>query len=106
MVRFWEFGFPLPEQQKHFIGLAGQHYDVDFYWKEIDSIGESDGRIKYEDPRYLRGRTPEQALWDEKQREDELRAQVSGFIRWPWDEAWRGTPLARRLERAGLRRRP
>jgi hypothetical protein len=33
---------------------------------------EFDGRVKYTDP--WRDRTPQQVLWDEKRREDELRA--------------------------------
>ena len=33
---------------------------------------EFDGRVKYADP--WRARSPERVLWDEKRREDELRA--------------------------------
>lgn len=65
-VRFAELGFPQPQQQREYVGSAGQNYSVDFYWPEFDVICEADGRAKYEDPRFLRGRTPQQALWEEK----------------------------------------
>lgn len=104
MVCFDELGYPRPQQQREYRGLSGARYQVDFYWKESDTIGEADGDFKYTDPHFLRGRTPEQALRDEKVREDELRAQCSGFVRWGWDDAWDKTRLARKLERAGVRR--
>ena len=42
----------------------------------------------------------------EKRREDELRRLVSRFVRWNWDEAWSGVPLADLLHSAGLPRVP
>lgn len=104
MVRFDEFGYPRPQQQREYRGLNGAKYQVDFYWKDSDTIGEADGDFKYTDPQFLHGRTPEQALRDEKVREDELRAQCSAFVRWGWDDAWGGARLAQKLERAGVRR--
>lgn len=103
-VRFDEAGFSQPIQQKQFRGLDGRLYPVDFYWEEVDVIGETDGRVKYEDPRFLNGRTPQQALWDEKLREDELRAQSSGFVRLTWHDAWNRAGLIAKLTRAGVPR--
>lgn len=103
-VRFEELGFPQPEQQVRFRGINGTDYPVDFYWPQFDAICETDGRVKYERPEYLAGRTPQQALWDEKQREDELRAQCRQFVRVSWSDAWNGAPLAAKLARAGIRR--
>ena len=40
---------------------------------------EFDGKVKYTDP--WRGRSPERVLWDEKRREDELRALDVRFVR-------------------------
>lgn len=65
--------FPQPELQKEFWGPNGEHAFVDHWFHGVRTIGEVDGRSKYEDPVFLRGRSPEQALWDEKQREDWLR---------------------------------
>ena len=104
-VRFDELGFPQPDQQREYRGMKGQGYSVDFYWRTHDVIGETDGRVKYENPVFLAGRTPEQALWDEKEREDDLRAQCSGFVRLTWDDAWNRTGLITKLTRAGIPRR-
>jgi hypothetical protein len=103
-VRFDELGFPQPEQQRDYVGTRGQHYSVDFYWSEFDVIGETDGRVKYENSEYLAGRTPQQALWDEKVREDELRAQCKAFVRLTWDDAWNRAGLIAKLARAGIPR--
>ncbi|HTL40022.1 MAG TPA: hypothetical protein VL294_00945 [Pseudolysinimonas sp.] len=102
-VRFAELGVPQPQQQVRFRGLNGIEYPVDFYWPQFDAIGETDGRVKYEQPEYLAGRTPQEALWDEKQREDELRAQCRRFVRLTWNDAWNRAPLAVKLARAGIR---
>lgn len=104
MVCFWEFGYPRPQQQREYRGLNGEQYWADFYWKEFDVIGEADGVAKYTEPEFLRGRTVEQAVLDEKFREDELRAQCSGFVRWGWADAWAGASLASKLSRAGVKR--
>ena len=45
---------------------------VDAWFDDAAVAVEFDGRIKYADP--WRGRSPEQVLWEEKRREDELRA--------------------------------
>jgi hypothetical protein len=104
-VRFEQLGYAQPEQQRAFPGSRGRTFTVDFYWPDLDVICETDGRIKYEDPAYLAGRTPQEALWDEKAREDELRAQCRGFIRLTWDDAWNRAGLVAKLTRAGIPRR-
>jgi hypothetical protein len=45
---------------------------VDAWFDGAAVAVEFDGQVKYRDP--WRGRTPERVLWDEKRREDELRA--------------------------------
>ena len=103
-VRFEQLGYAQPEQQRTYPASRGRTFTVDFYWPEFDVICETDGRIKYEDPQYLAGRTPQQALWDEKLREDELRAQCRGFVRLTWDDAWNRAGLIAKLTRAGIPR--
>jgi hypothetical protein len=44
---------------------------VDAWFEEAAVAVEFDGRVKYTDP--WRDRTPQQVLWDEKRREDDLR---------------------------------
>jgi hypothetical protein len=67
-------GCPIPQLQVALAGASGRIYIVDFWWPQFNMIGEFDGDAKYTDPEFLRGRTPEQALLDEKLREDDLRA--------------------------------
>lgn len=54
-------GFPKPELQHVFALANGGKAETDFYWQDFAHIGECDGRAKYTDPVFLRGRTPEQA---------------------------------------------
>jgi hypothetical protein len=79
-----------------FIGFA------DFYWPELDAIGEFDGAVKYRHTRYLRGRLPEDVVIDEKYREDRMRAVVRAFARWNWSVANDRVRLAERLRPLGL----
>ena len=100
-VRMHELGLPRAELQ-HKISLpGGRHYRVDFYWPDHRLVGESDDKAKYG----LDGLSPQEAadrLWREKRREDALRAAGYGVVRWAWEDAWTGQPLARLLREAGL----
>ena len=63
---------PAPELQVE-IGAGGRLIAVVDAWFEASAVAvEFDGRVKYTDP--WRGRSPERVLWEEKRREDELRA--------------------------------
>lgn len=75
-------GFPKPVLQKEFHLPYGRAVRSDFYFPDQDHVGEFDGTGKYFDPDILRGRSPEQALLEEKDRADALRRQVSGLSRW------------------------
>lgn len=96
-------GIPAPQLQAPLRGASGKLYFVDFWWPDFNLIGEFDGKDKYMNPKYLRGRTSEQALYDEKLREDDLRAAGHGMTRWKWEVAISPTKLAAHLYRAGLR---
>ena len=74
----------------------------DFFWREHRHIGEFDGVGKYLDPHLLRGRTPAQALLEEKDREDELRRMVNGFTRWRTPDLAAPRLLYDRLVAVGL----
>ncbi len=95
---------PKPELQAVLYGVSGRRYVVDFWWPEFDAIGEFDGRYKYTDPEFLQGRTPERAVYDEKLREDDLRAAHRGFARWDMRIAASPALLRDRLARAGVAR--
>ena len=65
-------GLPTPELQVE-IHAAGHLVGVVDAWFEEAAVAvEFDGRVKYTSP--WRGRSPERVLWDEKRREDEMRA--------------------------------
>ena len=72
-------GLPTPELQVE-IRAGGRLVGVVDAWFEEAAVAvEFDGRIKYTDP--WRDRTPEQVLWEEKRREDELRALDIAVVR-------------------------
>lgn len=96
-------GLTAPLLQVRLSGASGAEYTVDFFWPEFNVIGEFDGKVKYTDPVFLRGRTAEQAVYDEKLREDDLRAAPHGFTRWKWATALSPSALGALLRRAGVR---
>jgi hypothetical protein len=60
---------------------------------------EMDGMVKYDvDGPFARGRTAQQILWDEKQREDFVRGCGHGVTRFGWQDLW-GQRRRRLLER-------
>ena len=95
-------GFPPPELQVPFSDNDGFIGYADFYWPELDLIGEFDGEAKYRDPRYLHGRSAQQAVIDEKYREDRLRRVCRALARWDWNVARNRDLLAARLSPHGL----
>jgi hypothetical protein len=102
-VSMFAAGIAPPELQAPLKGASGKQYFADFWWPQFNVIGEFDGKDKYQNPAYLRGRTPEQALYDEKLREDDLRDAGHGLVRWKWSVACSPRMLAAKLYRAGIR---
>ena len=103
---FLEQGLPPPELQ------ARLHRDgrflgrVDFFWPDVRTACEVDGRLKYEDAAPSPERRPGQErkanpLFAEKKREDMLRNAGAEVVRGYWsDGADRGAALAGRLREA------
>jgi hypothetical protein len=50
----------------------------------------------------MNGRTPQQVMLDEKDREDDLRAAGHGFTRWDWGVAISPAAIRTRLLAAGV----
>lgn len=94
-------GFPEPELQHPFM-VGGREVFTDFYFPSVDGVGESDGRMKYFDPVMLAGRTSAQVVYDEKVREDSIRLQVRGFVRWDHATGMSVPRLSARLAHLGL----
>lgn len=93
---------PAPELQVPFHDDEGLIGYADFYWPELDAIGEFDGLVKYRDEMYMRGRLPEHVVIDEKRREDRMRRVVRAFTRWDWTVATDRRLLGQRLAGLGL----
>jgi hypothetical protein len=95
-------GFPAPELQVPFERDDGGFDIVDFDWPEHHRFGEFDGFGKYVRERYTKGRTIEEVVWAEKQREDRVRRHRPFGSRWGWPEALDAARLERRLLADGL----
>ncbi len=100
-----EAGLLLPDLQ---VEVRGAHRRLigrcDVGWRDRRLLGEFDGRVKY--GRLLRpGQEPGDAVFEEKRREDALRDQGWGMVRWVWAELAAPSTLVARWERA-LERAP
>jgi hypothetical protein len=72
---------------------------TDFAWEQHGLVGEFDGRVKY--GRLLRpGQDPGDAVFAEKQREDAIRDEGWGVVRWIWGDLERPDRFAARVRRA------
>ncbi|MDR7157325.1 type IV toxin-antitoxin system AbiEi family antitoxin domain-containing protein [Arthrobacter sp. BE255] len=83
-------------------GLVGY---TDFCWKQAKVVGEFDGVEKYVKPEFLKGRTASQAVVDEKNRENRIRATGLNVVRWDWADLMEPGKLERMLAAAGVPRR-
>ena len=98
-------GFAPPALQYELRDPTGRVGYSDFYWAGSRTVGEFDGIAKYQKPEFLKGRTPGQAVVDEKMREDRIRATGRNVVRWVWADLWSPGELERKLSAAGVPRR-
>lgn len=103
-VRMLELGFVIPELQYEFRLDTGRRAVADFRWSRQRVVGEYDGIAKYRAAEFRRGRTPEQVVVEEKLREDALRRQGEGVVRWIWDDLWAPRRFAALLAEHGVPR--
>ena len=93
-VALWRAGLPTPLLQWE-IGADR----VDFGWLMRRTVGEFDGKVKY--GRLLRpGQSPGDVVFEEKVREDRLRATGLTVVRWIWRELDDFASVAKRIQRA------
>ncbi|WP_150307855.1 hypothetical protein [Planctomonas psychrotolerans] len=98
-----ELGAPVPRLQEEHRMWDGSRYYPDFAWPEWHVLGEFDGKGKYLNADLRNGRTAGQVVYDEKRREDRLRAATgASFARWGWDDLTHPDRLRRILTEAGL----
>lgn len=91
-------GFGEPDLQVRVDGPDGRPYFVDFGLADVRSFGEFDGKTKYLDEAMRSGRTLEEVLLAEKQREDWIRGTTRwGFARWGSEHITTPAALAARL---------
>lgn len=96
-LRMAQLRLPVPELQVVLPLCDGRSARVDYLWQEFRTVGEADGRGKYDAP---------EALWAEKRREDALRDAGYEVVRFTWDEALRHPGvIADRARRAFARAR-
>jgi hypothetical protein len=88
-------GLPPPVLQWEVLTAYGRCF-VDFAWPEQRVVGEFDGRVKYG----RLGRAGEDVLWEEKRREDALRATDLWMARWTWPDLKDFTVTAARIAAA------
>jgi hypothetical protein len=88
---------PLPDLQVEVRDQEGLLIGrCDFGWPHARLLGEFDGRVKY--GRLLRpGQLAGDVVFEEKRREDALRDEGWGMVRWVWRDLDDGPAFARRL---------
>lgn len=78
---------------------------ADFAWPALRTLGEFDGRVKYQRLAGAKGEEPGQVVFREKRREDRLRAAGWEVVRWTWEDLARPEVLADSLRQAFQRGR-
>lgn len=95
-VRCLEFGLPAPHPQLPVALANGATVFGDLGWDEFRTIGEFDGRIKYE--KLLQpGESASDVVVREKRREDAMRSLGWQVVRWVWEDLWRFHPVHQQL---------
>lgn len=72
-----DHGLPTPELQAAVRGACGRMFDLDLFFRAMNTALEGDGRAKYT----ADGRDPASAHWEEKLREDSIRETGIQFVR-------------------------
>ncbi|MFZ4894807.1 hypothetical protein ACL9RL_10185 [Plantibacter sp. Mn2098] len=97
-------GFPPPRLQHAFFDADGHIGNTDADWPEYGVVLEFDGKQKYVNDEYTRGRSAADIVLAEKRREDRLRALGLRVVRITWADLHDPVRLARILEAAGVPR--
>lgn len=97
-----ELGFAPPVLQQPW-SIEGQRYRTDYWWPQVNVVGEFDGKGKYLRS-WREGDDPGEAVWREKKREDAIRTRVRTVIRPVWADLFEPGRVARALEAAGIPR--
>lgn len=101
-AKMFQLGFPAPILQKPFALRDGREAKVDFWFEEHALVGEFDGKGKYLRADWGGGASIQDRVLAEKAREDQIRAQGVGFVRWTWAEMLDRERFPALLREAGL----
>lgn len=104
-VLIHELGFEAPDLQHEYRLLDGRNFRTDFRWASIRLAGEFDGLVKYRAAEKRDGRTVEQVVIEEKEREDAVRSTGDRMLRCVWADLRDPRRLRQLLEAAGVPRR-
>lgn len=97
-IRIAELGLRPPRLQVRVASPSGSSYYLDFGLDDVGVWGEFDGRGKYIEAAARSGRSTEQVVFAEKQREDWIRGTTGrAVIRWGWPHLVDAATLARRF---------
>lgn len=92
------------EIQVPVVGPTGANYRVDFEFLGQGAFGEVDGNVKYLDPAFRGGRTAEEIVLHEKEREDEIRGVTgNSMVRWGMQHLDTVRSFGGRLRAYGIR---
>lgn len=100
-----QLAFEAPVLQKSFVLRNGSTAYVDFWFKDSGIVGEFDGREKYLRADWSNGLSLQNRILAEKNREDQIRAQSVGFVRWTWTEMQNLQRFSALLSQAGVAQR-
>ncbi len=90
-------GLPAPVLQWDVCGRSGRWIGrVDFGWPDRRTVGEFDGEVKYGRLRPS-GQDPGDVVFEEKRREDAIRNEDLGVVRWTWSELDTFAEIAARI---------
>lgn len=90
-----------PELQHRFSDHRGYIGKSDFFFPEVRVAGEFDGKVKFFNTAFAPNGAAE-VYWNEKVREDRIRAKSDGFARWGWADARDPRRLGPILRAAGV----
>lgn len=102
-VQLNRLGFTRFDLQVPVKGPDGRTFWMDFAFPRSRCFGEFDGKAKYTDPAFTRGRSAEAILFDEKDREDAVRGVTGwGFARWGSEHIKTPDAFGERLSAFGI----
>lgn len=104
-VLIHQLGFEVPDLQHEYRLADGRRFRADFRWASIRLAGEFDGLEKYKAGEARGGRSAEQVVIEEKEREDAVRATGDGMLRCVRDDLRAPRLLRQKLEAAEVPRR-